>query len=110
MATDIYSNLTSLSDKYRKLNDYRIKFGIINLFYNEIDEKIEETPLLGLYINGKKDNPIFFNNFDIDEIEYWISNSLGWKEIPQDIDSDSNINNDDNNSDINDDDLSRADL
>ena len=110
LATDIYSNLTSLSDKYRKLNDYRIKFGIINLFYNEIDEKIEETPLLGLYINGKKDNPIFFNNFDIDEIEYWISNNLGWKEIPQDIDSDSNNNNDDNNSDINDDDLSRADL
>ena len=111
LSNDIYFNITNLSDKYRKLNDYRIKFGLINLFYNEIDEKIEDIPLLGLYINGKKDAPLFFNNFDVDEIEYWISSNLGWKEIPQLIVNEPDNNDEEINSNVNDDDdLSKADL
>ena len=100
--SDIYSIFSYLGKKYKNLNDFRIKFGFINLQYNEIDEKIEELPSIGLYVNGKKNSPIFYKGkIDIEEFERWYSEILGWKEIPQftqddnDFDDDSNVDNDD---------------
>ena len=98
---DIYYSLTYLSKKYKNLNDFRIKFGFINLLFNEINEKVDKIPSIALYVNGKKNSPIFYNGeYETDEIEKWFSNLLGWKEIPQyednENDDDSNNNNDDN--------------
>ena len=98
---DIYYSLTYLSKKYKNLNDFRIKFGFINLLFNEINEKVDKVPSIALYVNGKKNSPIFYNGeYESDEIEKWFSNLLGWKEIPQyednENDDDSNNYNDDN--------------
>ena len=98
---DIYYSLTYLSKKYKNLNDFRIKFGFINLLFNEINEKVDKVPSIALYVNGKKNSPIFYNGeYETDEIEKWFSNLLGWKEIPQyednENDDDSNNYNDDN--------------
>ena len=98
---DIYYSLTYLSKKYKNLNDFRIKFGFINLLFNEINEKVDKIPSIALYVNGKKNSPIFYNGeYETDEIEKWFSNLLGWKEIPQyednENDDDSNNYNDDN--------------
>ena len=79
----LYENLTYLAEKYRALNETRIKFGSINLDYNEIDEEIEIKPSIGIYLDGKKDKPIFYNGtIDTDSIERWIYDCLGWENIP----------------------------
>ena len=106
--SDFYYSLTYLSKKYKKLNDFRIKFGFINLAYNEIDEKIEQLPALALYVNGRKNTPVFYNGKnEFGEIEKWFSNILGWKEIPH-YDQD-DIDNDDDTNVINDDSSSQKD-
>ena len=106
---DIYYSLTYLSKKYKNLNDFRIKFGFINLLFNEINEKVDKVPSIALYVNGKKNSPIFYNGeYETDEIEKWFSNLLGWKEIPQyeDNENDDDYNNyNDDNSNQNDADI-----
>ena len=75
----LYQNLTYLADKYKFLNETRIKFGVINLDYNEIDEVIEIKPSIGIYLNGKKDKPLFYNGtIDFNSIELWIYDCLEW--------------------------------
>lgn len=79
----LYENLTYLAEKYKVLNETRIKFGAINLDFNEIDEKIEIKPSIGIYLDGKKDKPIFYNGtIDSNSIERWIYDCLGWENIP----------------------------
>ena len=73
------SKFKYLADKYKFLNETRIKFGVINLDYNEIDEVIEIKPSIGIYLNGKKDKPLFYNGtIDFNSIEFLIYDCLEW--------------------------------
>jgi hypothetical protein len=79
---NMYNNLTYLSEKYQLLKEKRIKFGIINLEYNDIDFVVDEIPSIGLFIDGKKDKPIFYKgDIQSEKIEKWIFDSLGY-DIP----------------------------
>ncbi len=79
---NMYNNLTYLSEKYQLLKEKRIKFGIINLEYNDIDYVVDEIPSIGLFIDGKKDKPIFYKgDIQSEKIEKWIFDSLGY-DIP----------------------------
>ena len=79
---NMYNNLTYLSEKYQLLKEKRIKFGVINLEYNDIDFVVDEIPSIGLFIDGKKDKPIFYKgDIQSEKIEKWIFDSLGY-DIP----------------------------
>jgi hypothetical protein len=85
----LFNNLTYLAEKYQLLKEKRIKFGIINLEYNDIDNVIEETPSVGLFIDGKKDKPIFYKgDIQSEKIEKWIFDSLGYEIPTESIDDD----------------------
>jgi hypothetical protein len=53
------SKFKYLADKYKFLNETGIKFGVININYNEINEVIEIKPSIGIDLNWKKDKLFF---------------------------------------------------
>ena len=85
----LFNNLTYLAEKYQLLKEKRIKFGIINLEYNDIDFVVDEIPSIGLFIDGKKDKPIFYKgDIQSEKIEKWIFDSLGYEIPTESIDDD----------------------
>ena len=77
-----------VSDKYMKdLKDERFKMGAIDLIYNEVNREIKEIPLISFYNVPGKNEPIDFKgDFNKKELEEFISETLGWSEIPKDVD------------------------
>ena len=106
----MYNNLTYLSEKYQLLKEKRIKFGIINLEYNDIDFVVDEIPSIGLFIDGKKDKPIFYKgDIQSEKIEKWIFDSLGY-EIPTESINDDVVEHDKKDNDKDKDDKEKSDL
>ena len=77
-----------VSDKYMKdLKDERFKMGAIDLIYNEVNREIKEIPLISFYNVPGKNEPIDFKgDFNKKELEEFIAETLGWSEIPKDVD------------------------
>ncbi len=77
-----------ISDKYmRDLKDERLRMGAIDLIYNEVNREIKEIPLISFYNVPGKNEPIDFKgDFNKKELEECIAETLGWSEIPKDVD------------------------
>ena len=59
--------------------------GAIDLMYNEVIRDIHNIPLISFYHVKGKNEPVDFNgNYNKDELEKFIADNLGWKDIPKD--------------------------
>ena len=71
----------------KDLKDERFKMGAIDLIYNEVNREIKEIPLISFYNVPGKNEPIDFKgDFNKKELEEFIAETLGWSEIPKDVD------------------------
>ena len=76
----------TLSNKYMKDLKYEsFGMGAIDLMYNEVIRDIHNIPLISFYHVKGKNEPVDFNgNYNKDELEKFIADNLGWKDIPKD--------------------------